>query len=45
MDLGSGGLRADTLARAMTDASLPERLARAAHAIVGAAGLYDKLRS
>ena len=35
MDLGSGGLRADTLARAMTDASLPERLARAAHAISG----------
>ena len=35
MDLGSGSLRADTLARAMTDASLPERLARAAHAIAG----------
>ena len=27
MDLGSGGGRADTLARAMTDARLPERLA------------------
>lgn len=35
MDLGSGGVRADTLARAMKDASLPERLALASRSIAG----------
>ena len=35
MDLGSGGVGADALARAMKDASLSERLSLASHAIAG----------
>lgn len=35
MSLGSGGAGADALARAMTDAGLPERLALAARSIAG----------